>query len=124
MGGRVCVGVPYVLLIALRDVVECNWRMGMGKQEIITVLVEHKSELERYGVKSLALFGSFARGEERPDSDIDILVEFSRPVGLFEFIRLKDYLAGILSRRVDLVTTDALKPRFKDRILKEALHAA
>ena len=74
-------------------------------------------------MKSLKLFGSVVRGEARPESDIDILVEFVRPVGLLAFVRLKHRLAELLGRPVDLVTPEALKPTLRDGILNEAQNA-
>ena len=61
------------------------------------------------------------RGEQKKDSDLDILVEFNETIDLFEFIQLENYLAEILGCKVDLVMKDALKPRIKDRILREAV---
>lgn len=75
-------------------------------------------------MRSLALFGSVARDQAALDSDVDLLVEFSKPVGLFEFLDLKERLEQILGRPVDLVTREALKPQLKDRILSEAVRAA
>jgi predicted nucleotidyltransferase len=95
----------------------------MRRDEILQILAEHREELKGFGVKSLALFGSAARGETRPGSDIDVLVDFERPVGLFEFVRLKLYLEKLLGRRVDLVTLDAIRPAMRERILREAVHA-
>jgi len=89
----------------------------------IEILRLHEAELQEAGVKSLKLFGSVVRGEARPESDIDILVEFSRPIGLLAFIRLKQRLAELLGRPVDLVTPDALKPPLRDGILREAHNA-
>jgi predicted nucleotidyltransferase len=80
-------------------------------------------EITHLGVKSLAIFGSVARNEAKADSDIDILVEFSRPAGLFDFVTLKDYLENLLERPVDLVTHDALRPTMKEKIMAEALYA-
>ena len=74
------------------------------------------------GVKSLALFGSTARNEATSTSDVDILVEFDRSVGLFEFVRLKLLLEEMLNRKVDLVTPDAIHPALRDRILSEAIY--
>jgi hypothetical protein len=95
----------------------------MNRAQIIQRLSEHKGELDAFGVRSLSLFGSVARGEERPGSDIDILVEFERVGGLFEFVRLKNYLEKTLGQSVDLVTPDALKPQLREKILRESVHA-
>jgi predicted nucleotidyltransferase len=89
----------------------------------LEILRQHQKELQEAGVKSLKFFGSVVRGEAGPDSDIDILVEFSRPVGLLAFARLKNRLSELLSRPVDLVTPEALKPLLRDRILSEAQNA-
>ncbi len=78
---------------------------------------------EKYGVKRIGVFGSFARGEESESSDIDILVEFEKPVDLFEFLDLQEFLEKIFNRKVDLVTIKALKPRLKDIILHEVVYA-
>ena len=96
----------------------------MRRDEALAILTTHRAELKRFEVRSLALFGSFARDEAGPDSDVDILVEFERPVGLFTFIRLQQHLEGLLGRRVDLVTPDALKQRMRSHILREAIRAA
>jgi hypothetical protein len=96
----------------------------MNSKVVSARLREHRADLERLGVKSLALFGSAARGEARQDSDVDLLVEFSRPVGLFHFMEVKEFLEEVLRRRVDLVTPDALKPQLREAILEEAVDAA
>lgn len=95
----------------------------MKRQEVLEILARHEEELRQYGVKSLSLFGSLSRGEDTAVSDIDLLVEFSRPVGMLAFIRLQHRLAEILGRRVDLVTSQALRPAWRERILSEAVHA-
>jgi predicted nucleotidyltransferase len=89
----------------------------------LEILDRHRTELKSFGVKSLALFGSAVRGEAKPTSDIDILVEFDKPIGLFEFIRLQQRLSDILGRQVDLVTQEALKPQLRKHILEEISHA-
>jgi len=96
----------------------------MNLKTVSALLKSHQSDLHQRGVKSLAVFGSLARGEATPASDIDVLVEFDRPVGLFEFIRLKLYLEELTNRKVDLVTPDALRPTMRDEILQEAVHVA
>ena len=96
----------------------------MGKKDILETLASNREELAARGVRSLSLFGSYARGEELPGSDIDLLVEFSAPIGLFAFVRLKGFLERILEREVDLVTSDAIKERYRESILKGAVRAA
>ena len=96
----------------------------MGRDEVIHTLRQHMPEMRGFGVSRLAVFGSLARGEERPDSDVDILVEFSVPVGLFEFVRIQRYLGRLLGRTVDLATPDALRKEMRDSILEEATYVA
>ncbi|WP_019639214.1 nucleotidyltransferase family protein [Paenibacillus fonticola] len=91
----------------------------MKREEIENKLRTEKQYLkEHFYVEKIGLFGSFARNEQTENSDIDLLVEFSRPVG-FEFLDLKDYLESVLGREVDLVTPKAIKPYMKDEILSE-----
>jgi hypothetical protein len=82
----------------------------------------------RYSVKELSVFGSVARGEDRPDSDVDLLVEFEpeAKIGLFDYARLRRDLMGLLGRRVDLVEKPGLKRLVKVEVLKDAkrLYAA
>lgn len=90
---------------------------------VLDVLSKHRSEMHRrFHVKSLAVFGSQARGDSGEASDADILVEFDEPVGLFEFVELKDYLEDLLGCKVDLGTPASLKPRLRERVLEEAVH--
>ena len=81
-------------------------------------------DLRRMHVRSLAVFGSRARGEARADSDLDVLVEFSRPVGLIQFTELKDYLSATLEAEVDLVTPGGLHPQLREGILSDARQVA
>jgi len=76
---------------------------------------------KEYGVRTIGIFGSFVRGEETPESDLDILVEFERPIGLIKFVDLKLRLSEALGVEVDLVMKSALKPRIGERILQEVL---
>ena len=96
---------------------------GMQRQKALDILRKHRDELRRFGVKSIAVFGSVVREEARSDSDIDILVEFDLPTGLLTFFRLQHYLEDLMRRRVDLATPAALKRQLRDRILKEAVYA-
>ncbi len=95
----------------------------MRQQEALAILANHQNTLKDFGVKSLMLFGSVARDEARTDSDIDLLVEFDRPVGLFTFVRLKRYLEEILESSVDLGTPDSLKPYLQEPVFREAIRA-
>ena len=74
---------------------------------------------EEHGVKSLALFGSYVRGEEEELSDLDILVEFSRVPDLFEFVALKHRISDLLGIKVDLVMKSALRPSIEERIAED-----
>jgi predicted nucleotidyltransferase len=96
----------------------------MQRDEVLERLAERRRELNDLGVKSLALFGSMARDESSERSDVDLLVEFNRSVGLLKFVRVQRYLAELLESRVDLVTLDALKPKMREEVLAEAIHAA
>jgi predicted nucleotidyltransferase len=78
-----------------------------------------KTLTEEYSVKEIALFGSYVTGDQGEESDLDILVEFSKPVGLFRFIELEEYLTETLGVKVDLVSKKALKPRIGRNILQE-----
>ncbi|MBA4384710.1 MAG: nucleotidyltransferase [Anaerolinea sp.] len=78
----------------------------------------------RYGVSSLFLFGSVARNEATPQSDVDLLVEFEKPIGLFDFIGLQQNLESVLGCKVDLGTKRSLKIRVMENVLKEAIRVA
>jgi predicted nucleotidyltransferase len=94
------------------------------KEDILALLKKELPNLRKeYKVRTLALFGSYARGEQTEDSDIDMLVEFSEPVGFFEFMGLEFYLTDLLGAKVDLVTPDALRPIMRDDILESAVYA-
>ena len=95
----------------------------MARVDVIQTLREHRDELrERFGVRSLALFGSVARGDAGEGSDVDLLVEFERPVGLLHLIGTEQHLQELLRvEKVDLVLRDDVIPELKDRILSEAI---
>lgn len=93
-------------------------------EQILKRLRQHLPELrERYGVKSLGVFGSYVRGEQNRRSDIDVLVEFEQAPTLFEFVRLQRRLSQITGVKVDLVMRSALKPAIGERILEEVMYA-
>ncbi len=97
----------------------------MRRDEALKVLSEHKTELRlKFGVKSIAVFGSTARGEVTSQSDIDVLVEFD-PVAspsLLDFIHLKHFLSDELNGEVDLVEKYSLIPELRDAILAESVY--
>jgi len=91
-------------------------------ENVINLLEKQKNELKRkYGVKSIGVFGSFVRGTVKRDSDIDILVEFEKPIGMFKFLELEEYLSKLCNRKVDLVSKKALKPNIGKHILREVV---
>ena len=72
------------------------------------------------GVRSLAVFGSVARDEARPDSDVDLIIEVEPPMGLLGLLRIQHHLEELLGTKVDLVTREGLHPALRQRILSEA----
>lgn len=97
----------------------------MNTEEIIRILKEQRERLsEEYGVKSLMLFGSLARREATPTSDVDLLVEFNRPVGYFGLFALQNELERLLGCPVDLGTLNSLKPYLRESIQKDLVHVA
>jgi uncharacterized protein len=97
----------------------------MKQETVLNILRQKNAELtKQYGVKSLLLFGSVARNEATSTSDVDLLVEFNRPVGYFGLFALQDYLEKLLGCPVDLGTPDSLKPYIKDRVMGELIPVA
>lgn len=91
-------------------------------EAIKRTLSGHKAELrKKFKVKNIGVFGSYVRGEQKWSSDVDVLVEFEEPVGLFEFMKLENYLSDLLGVKVDLVSKKALKPHIGERILEEVI---
>ena len=94
-----------------------------AEKDIIKRLKDMNSQLNKdFGVSKIGVFGSYASGEEKESSDIDVLVEFNKPMNLFEFSRLKSFLSKQLGIQVDLVTPAALKPLIKDKILESVAY--
>jgi predicted nucleotidyltransferase len=89
----------------------------MTTEDISTRLAQLKPKLEQeYPIGELGIFGSYARGEQQSDSDLDVLVAFDKPVTLFDLVRLENELTEELGIEVDLVTKDSLKPRIETRV--------
>ena len=91
--------------------------------EALKILRANAQALRARGILHASVFGSVARGEARPDSDVDILVELEpgNPSGMFEYVRLQHDVSSLLGRSVDLVERKALKPLIRDEALKEAV---
>ena len=102
-----------------------RYNSGMKQDAVLQILKQKNAELtKQFGVKSLLLFGSVARNEATATSDVDLLVEFNRPVGYFGLFALQDYLEKLLGCRVDLGTPNSLKPYIKDRVMGELIRVA
>ncbi len=97
----------------------------MEKDEILRLLKSNFSIIQsRFGVKALMIFGSVARSEAKPGSDVDVLVDFTQQPDFDRFMDLKFFLEDLLRTKVDLVTRSALRPRMRPVIEKEALRVA
>jgi len=97
--------------------------MKSTRQDILSSLKKLKGEAAKeYSVKTIGVFGSVARDEQTDESDIDLLVEFSKPVGFVTFMRLENFLSERLSRHVDLVTPDSLKAVIRQDVLSEVIY--
>lgn len=89
-------------------------------KELKQILAEHKLEIKKkFKVKSIGIFGSYVRNEQKKRSDVDVLVEFAEPVGMFDFLDLEEYLQDLFELKVDLVSKKALKPKIGEYILNE-----
>ena len=92
----------------------------MNRDDVLSALEAHRPELERrFGVVSLDLFGSFARGQAREDSDIDLLVRFEGRTTLAHELDVQDYLEALLGRPVDLVPAERLRPEYRPYVEKD-----
>ena len=98
--------------------------IGLGIKDL---LAPKRAEIlalaEQHGAYNVRIFGSFARGEATMDSDVDFLVEFTKPGGLFQLFRVQNYLEDILGCPIDLGTEDALREHLREPVLKEAIRA-
>ena len=97
----------------------------MDRQEILTRLRENEAALRSRGVSHAALFGSRARGDDRPDSDIDIMIEvdLAAGIGVYEYVALKDYIAELFDGPVDVVSREGLKPYVRPAATTDAIYA-
>jgi predicted nucleotidyltransferase len=99
--------------------------MTQRLEHVLETLRSHESDLRSLGVSHAAVFGSVARGEAGPGSDVDVLVDLdeSRPMGIFEYSRIKLYVGDLLSGSADVVNRRTIKPLLRDSILRDAVNA-
>jgi uncharacterized protein len=97
----------------------------MNIADAIATLRRHEDALRACGIRHAAVFGSVARGDNRPDSDLDILVEFEPETesSIYEYVRLKDYIAGLFDGPVDVIDRDALKPHLRAPSTRDTIRA-
>ena len=95
----------------------------MGRDDILRMIAANQQRLRELGVRELVLFGSYARGDQNPSSDVDFVVDLTQK-SFDRYMDLKELLEALLGRRVDLVLKSALKPRLRESILREAVRAA
>ena len=96
----------------------------MNRVTILQTLRENREQLSHMGVRSLALFGSAARDELLPDSDIDLLADLAPPYTFDRYIKVKFFLEDLFQRPVDLVMPDTLKERVRSYVIKEAIYVS
>ena len=91
--------------------------------EILEQLQSMRQELrEQYHVRRLGIFGSYSRGDQVEQSDLDLVVEFDQPIGMMAFVHLKKFISDKLKLKIDLVTPDGLHPLIRDRVLHEVVY--
>jgi uncharacterized protein len=101
----------------------CGIICAVDRAELLALLSRHKPEMKRrFGVVNLALFGSRARGQQRTDSDADVLVSFDGPADSARYFGLQFYLEDLLGSPVDLVTDKALRPELRAFVERDAIH--
>ncbi len=92
-------------------------------EEIKTLLKKQKPAIrERYSVRKIGIFGSYVRGEQNKKSDLDILVEFERPISLLKLVNLENFLADSIGIKVDVVTKEDIRHELKERILGDVVY--
>lgn len=96
----------------------------MEKENVLEILRAHRDQIQRFGVRSLSVFGSVARGEAGPESDVDVLADFGGPPTFDDYMDLKLYLEDLLGARVDLATPGGLRSRIRPHVEREAVRVA
>jgi len=96
----------------------------LNSDEILRIIEDNYREIERYGVTKIGVFGSYARGDQEADSDIDILVEFAPGAKSFDnYMDLKFLLEDLSGKKIDLVIAENIKPALKETVLEEVKYA-
>jgi uncharacterized protein len=97
----------------------------MNRRDAITILRQHADSLRSKGVRHAALFGSIARGDNRPDSDIDILIDIDPAAGvtIFDYVALKDFISSLFEGPVDVIDREALKPHLRQLSAQDTVYA-
>ena len=105
------------------DAICYTWRMD--GREVLATLRRYESKLRARGVAHIAVFGSIARGDSKPGSDLDIMIDVApeAPLTVYGYIALKEYIAGLFEGPVDVVTRDALKPYVRPAAMADAIYA-
>lgn len=98
---------------------EYNTIAMLTKNEIKNRIKRNADVLREYHVNKIGIFGSYVHETQKPESDIDLVVDFSDSVTLFQYVHLADSITGFLDQKVDLVTVDGIKPMIKEKVLKE-----
>ena len=97
----------------------------MTRHDVLQILSAHREDIaNQFGVKTLAVFGSVARDQARPDSDLDVLVAFNERPRFDPFMRLKSYLEHLFKVRVDLITWNSLRPEMRPQVEQEAIYVS
>ena len=105
-----------------RSLIIC-YNINMKKEQIIKLLQQKKQTLAKeYGIKSLGLFGSYSKGKQNKNSDIDILIEFNKSISLLQYLKLSNALSEKTGKKIDLVMKSALKKNIGKEILKEVIY--
>ena len=97
----------------------------MNREAVLQTLRAHRTEMStRFGARQIGLFGSAARDKLGPDSDVDVLVEFDHPPTFALYCEMKDFLEGLMGRRVDLITRRGIKPRAWESVRQDLIDVA
>ena len=96
----------------------------LSRDRVVQLLQEHRAEIDRFGVRSISIFGSVARDEARTGSDLDVMVDFGNDLTFDNYMGLKFFLEDLLAARVDVATPGTLHPRIERAVTKEFVRVA